>query len=207
MGEANSNNSNEWLLGQFLSMYSSSRHKLGRTLPLCLQTTVRSHRSDHASTQEVWKHDLLITSYTNRRSNQRDSYPMSYVLSLQRSPYYQLAAAGTVHHKKSFLIFPSSDGMSLTKLSQGGNNDVIYKLFPPRETLVSDIPAGYGNIKKLFTVYLCNVYFFSISTCQTASGKRQFAKNCQPGAQATSNIIEGWPHTPSCPKQMGDSGQ
>jgi hypothetical protein len=28
--------------------------------------------------------------------------------------------------------------------------DVIYKLFPPRESLVSDIPAGDGNIKKLF---------------------------------------------------------
>jgi hypothetical protein len=40
--------------------------------------------------------------------------------------------------------------MSLTKLSLGGNNDVIYKLFPPRESLVSDIPAGDGNIEKLF---------------------------------------------------------
>jgi hypothetical protein len=40
--------------------------------------------------------------------------------------------------------------MLLTKLSLGGNNDVIYKLFPPRESLVSDIPAGDGNIEKLF---------------------------------------------------------
>jgi hypothetical protein len=40
--------------------------------------------------------------------------------------------------------------MSLTKLSLGGNNDVIYKLFPPKEILVSDIPAGDGNIEKLF---------------------------------------------------------
>jgi hypothetical protein len=40
--------------------------------------------------------------------------------------------------------------MSLTKLSLGGNNDVIYKLFPPRESLVSDIPAGDGNIKSFF---------------------------------------------------------
>jgi len=36
--------------------------------------------------------------------------------------------------------------MSLTKLSLGGNNDVIHKLFLPRESLVSDIPAGDGNI-------------------------------------------------------------
>jgi hypothetical protein len=39
--------------------------------------------------------------------------------------------------------------MSLSKLSYGGNNDVIYKLFPPRESLVSDIPAGDG-ISKAF---------------------------------------------------------
>jgi hypothetical protein len=38
--------------------------------------------------------------------------------------------------------------MSLTKLSLGGNDDVIYKLFLSRESMVSDIPAGDGNIKK-----------------------------------------------------------
>jgi hypothetical protein len=32
--------------------------------------------------------------------------------------------------------------MSLNKLSLGGNNDVLYKIFPPRESLVSDILAG-----------------------------------------------------------------
>jgi hypothetical protein len=52
--------------------------------------------------------------------------------------------------KKTFLTFPSQSGMSLTKLSLGGNNDVIYKLFPPRESLESDIPAEDGNIEKLF---------------------------------------------------------
>jgi hypothetical protein len=36
--------------------------------------------------------------------------------------------------------------MSLTKLYLSGNNDIIYKLFLPRESLVSDIPAGDGNI-------------------------------------------------------------
>ncbi len=40
--------------------------------------------------------------------------------------------------------------MSLTKLSLGG---IIYNrtsVFPPRESLVSDIPAEEGNIEKLF---------------------------------------------------------
>jgi len=40
--------------------------------------------------------------------------------------------------------------MSLTTLSLGRNNDVIYKLFLARESLVSDIPAGDRNIAKLF---------------------------------------------------------
>jgi hypothetical protein len=40
--------------------------------------------------------------------------------------------------------------MSFTKLSLGGNKDVMHKLFLPRESLVSDIPAGDGNIEKLF---------------------------------------------------------
>ncbi len=40
--------------------------------------------------------------------------------------------------------------MSLTKLSLVGNYDVTYKLFLPRGSLVSDIPAGDGNIEKLF---------------------------------------------------------
>ncbi len=54
-----------------------------------------------------------------------------------------------LHRKKSFSIFRVA-GMPLTKLSLGGNIDVIFKLFPPRQSLVSDILAGDGNIKKLF---------------------------------------------------------
>jgi hypothetical protein len=52
--------------------------------------------------------------------------------------------------KKSFSTFPSPARMSLTKLSLVGNYDVTYKLFLTRESLLSDIPAGDGNIKKLF---------------------------------------------------------
>jgi hypothetical protein len=40
--------------------------------------------------------------------------------------------------------------MSRTKLSLGGNNLYKTSLFPPRESLVSEIPAGDGNIEKLF---------------------------------------------------------
>jgi hypothetical protein len=55
--------------------------------------------------------------------------------------------------------------MSLTKLSLGGNNDVIYKLFPPRESLVSDIPAGDGNIEKLFLQCRALPAPFQLSIC------------------------------------------
>jgi hypothetical protein len=40
--------------------------------------------------------------------------------------------------------------MPLRKLSLGGKYYVTYKLFLPRESLVSDIPAGDRNIEKLF---------------------------------------------------------
>jgi hypothetical protein len=40
--------------------------------------------------------------------------------------------------------------MSLNKLSLGGNNLYMTSLFLIRESLVSDIPAGDGNIEKLF---------------------------------------------------------
>jgi hypothetical protein len=58
---------------------------------------------------------------------------------------------GTVHRQKSFSIFVSSARMSFTKISLGGNNLYMMSLslFPPRESLVSDISAGDGNIEKL----------------------------------------------------------
>jgi hypothetical protein len=57
-----------------------------------------------------------------------------------------------VHRKKSFSIFPSPARFSLTKLSLGGNNFYMTSLFPPRESLVSDIPAGESGtgILKIF---------------------------------------------------------
>jgi hypothetical protein len=46
---------------------------------------------------------------------------------------------------KRLAIFPSPAGMSLTKLWPE-----IIKLFPARENLVSDIPAGDGKIANRF---------------------------------------------------------
>ncbi len=46
--------------------------------------------------------------------------------------------------KKSFLIFPSQAGMSLTKVSLGGNHESI----PAQGDF--GIPAGDGNIENLF---------------------------------------------------------
>jgi hypothetical protein len=37
-----------------------------------------------------------------------------------------------------------------TKLSLGGNNDVITELFLPGGSVVSDIPAGDGKLVNLF---------------------------------------------------------
>ncbi len=41
------------------------------------------------------------------------------------------------HYKKRWAVFPAQAGMSLTKLSLAGT-----KLFPARESLISDVPAA-----------------------------------------------------------------
>ncbi len=55
-----------------------------------------------------------------------------------------------MHRKKIFSVFPSPAGMSLIKLSLGGNTLYMTSLFPPRESLVSDILAGDGILKSFF---------------------------------------------------------
>jgi hypothetical protein len=56
----------------------------------------------------------------------------------------------TQHRKKKDRKFPVPRRDVTTKLSLGGNNDVITELFLPRESLVSDIPAGDGKLVNLF---------------------------------------------------------
>ncbi len=56
----------------------------------------------------------------------------------------------TVHRKKKIREFPVPSRDVTAKLSLGGNNDVITKLFLPRGSLVSDIPAGDGILVNLF---------------------------------------------------------
>ncbi len=65
------------------------------------------------------------------------------------SEYCSLISLFTyLHTVKKLFDIPSGCQLP-NKLSQGGNYDVIYKLFLPRESLVSDILAGDGNIEKL----------------------------------------------------------
>jgi hypothetical protein len=55
-----------------------------------------------------------------------------------------------IHRKKKLREFPVPSRDVTTKLSLGGNNDVITEFFPPRGSLVSDIPAGDGKLVNLF---------------------------------------------------------
>jgi hypothetical protein len=52
--------------------------------------------------------------------------------------------------KKKVREFPVPSQDVTTKLSLGGNNDVIIELFLPRRSLVIDIPAGDGKLVNLF---------------------------------------------------------
>ncbi len=55
-----------------------------------------------------------------------------------------------VHRKKRFTSFPSSAGMSLTKLPVGRINSVMTSLFPPRESLVVTSRLGTRNFRTFF---------------------------------------------------------
>jgi hypothetical protein len=66
---------------------------------------------------------------------------------LQKTP---LVKKDPLHRKKKVREFPVPSRDVTTKLSLGGNNDVIPALFLPRGSLVSDIPAGNGKLGNLF---------------------------------------------------------
>jgi hypothetical protein len=74
-----------------------------------------------------------------------------------------------LHCKKRLAVFPSPAGVSLTKLSLAGNN-----LFPARETLVSDIPAGDGENDNFlqcnnWSYYIANHTVFTTTVYFSAS--------------------------------------
>ncbi len=56
----------------------------------------------------------------------------------------------TLHRKKKVREFPVPSRDDTTKLSLGGNNDVVTELFLPRGSLISDIPAE--DSEPFFTV-------------------------------------------------------
>ncbi len=55
-----------------------------------------------------------------------------------------------LHRKGKVREFPVPSRDVTTKLSLGGNNDVITELFQPMGSLVSDIPAGDVKLVNLF---------------------------------------------------------
>jgi hypothetical protein len=65
-------------------------------------------------------------------------------------PYRCGSESTRVHSKKKVREFPVPSRDVTTKLSLGGNNDVINELFLRRGSLVSDIPAGDGKLVNLF---------------------------------------------------------
>jgi hypothetical protein len=62
-----------------------------------------------------------------------------------------------VHRKKKVREFPVPSRDVTTKLSLGGNNDVITELFLPRGSLVSGIRAGDGKLVSLFLRCSCGL--------------------------------------------------
>jgi hypothetical protein len=73
----------------------------------------------------------------------------------------------STHRKKKVREFPVPSLDVTTKLSLGGNNDVITELFLPRGSLRSDIPAGDGKLVNLFIRCKKFVFEFSTEGCKT----------------------------------------
>ncbi len=68
--------------------------------------------------------------------------------------------------KKTDRVFPVPRRDVTTKLSLGGNNDVITELFLPSGSLVSDIPSGDGKLVNLFL--LCSSVTPRVDTATVA---------------------------------------
>jgi hypothetical protein len=76
-------------------------------------------------------------------------------------PYPKTGTVNTVYiyrTVKKVREFPVPSRVVATKLSLGGNNDVINELFLPRGCLVSDIPAGDGKIREPFLRCVCSLH-------------------------------------------------
>jgi hypothetical protein len=69
---------------------------------------------------------------------------------INRLVFNTIFSALSATPSKKVCEFPVPSRDVTTKLSQGGNNDVITELFLPRGSLVSDIPAGDGKLVNLF---------------------------------------------------------
>jgi hypothetical protein len=100
--------------------------------------------------RKITKHFTCITvSKCHHRIGYRPGSLWLYPSGRGRPPT-QLHSLSEYTVKKSFSIFPSPAGMPLTKLSLGGNNLYLTSLIPHRQSLISDIQAGDGNIEKIF---------------------------------------------------------
>jgi hypothetical protein len=78
------------------------------------------------------------------------SYPLPIILALSSIHPSTDRIGMCLHRKKRFTSFPSSAGMSITKLPLSRNNSVKTSLFPPRESLVLTSRLGTGNSRAFF---------------------------------------------------------
>jgi hypothetical protein len=72
------------------------------------------------------------------------------VMNNSKQDHYFCSQIDNVYTVKKGSQFPVPRRDITTKLSLGGNNDVITELFLPKGSLVSAIPAGDGKLVNLF---------------------------------------------------------
>jgi hypothetical protein len=103
---------------------------------ILLQTVAQSGSYPNPEQDLLYKKNFLKYLQLKNGFDQKQSF------------MYVFLTTYTVKKKDREFPVPSRD--VTTKLSLGGNNDVITELFLPRGSLVSDIPAGDGKLENLF---------------------------------------------------------
>jgi hypothetical protein len=85
--------------------------------------------------------------FLNQRSSGSEDHLLLRILYPRDVSITRIVARNAVKKKVREFPVPSRD--VTTKLSLGGNSDVITELFLPGGSLVSDIPAGDGKLVNL----------------------------------------------------------
>ncbi len=138
--------------GEDYNRDSRELHKEARRQPQgCCGTATGAQWNSHRVQRDSHKwHRRTVIMVAERHPRRGRILKRDNHRGAKRQPQWSRDTVTGLHRKKKVREFPVPSRDVTTKLSLGGNNDVITELFLPRGSLVSDIPAGDGKLVNLF---------------------------------------------------------